>query len=560
MARADGQVSADVSTLAGELRAAEDRLRALGLTGRGAFAALSRDLARRLGLPEDLWPDGEDAPPEAGLERIPLVHGVDLFGLAYERFFPDLFKGARGQFFTPEPVVRLLLGLAGVAVGEQVLDPTCGSGAFLVAAGRRGASVSGIELDPDLVALSRLNLALAGLEPGRVVRGDLFRATPGEPVDVILANPPFSVEVSDPRALAASGIARGRARVSSDVLFLEAAWRRLRPGGRLAAVLPHSLLESPRLAQVREWLLQRFARRAIVTLPEGVFRPFGGAAGRAAAVVLQRLPAAPRDWIAASVLDPGYETHRRSYVPTGSDEIPDLLRAVADGRAPVASAARVAWTPPALDGVLPGVRPLGLLTDLLERVPRSTVRPEEAPTDLWTEVDLADVDKDTGEVRTTRTLPGASFSGVKTAFEEGDLLFGRIRPSLGNVAIVQRTDPHAPERMCGSAEWVRFRAHEHPYFGLLALRSRFVRSQLRGTGGQTRPRVRARDLDAVAVPVPPDRLRARLDAVVGRAHTVRLHARRQLDAAARAYEDWGSGRLDDAGLAAVLDALESDMG
>ncbi|MDP2309299.1 MAG: hypothetical protein Q8P18_24975, partial [Pseudomonadota bacterium] len=95
-------LSADPSErFAGELRAAEERLRAAGLGGRRAFAALARHLAGRLGLPPELWPEGPDAPDSAHLERLPLSPELDLFGLAYERFFSDLWKGERGQYFTP---------------------------------------------------------------------------------------------------------------------------------------------------------------------------------------------------------------------------------------------------------------------------------------------------------------------------------------------------------------------------------------------------------------------------------------------------------------------------
>lgn len=550
-----GTDGADGAAFAAALTGAEARLRALGLTGRAAYAALCRHLAARLGLARALWLEGPDAPEAAALDTVPLATGLDLFGLAYERFFPDVFKGARGQFFTPGEVVRLTVGLCAPAPGERVLDPTCGSGAFLVAAGRLGADVHGVELDPELVALARLHLALAGLDPGRVCRGDLFRDAPGEPVDVILANPPFSVDVTDAEALAGSDLAAGRERVASDVLFLEAAWRRLRPGGRLAAVLPYSFLVNPSFASVREWAARRFVRRAIVTLPEGIFRPFGGAAGRAAVVVLQRLPTAAGPWVAACVSDPGFDPRRRAYVQTGGGDIPPLLEAVRAGQAPVAPATRASWTPPALDGGLVSDRPRVPLPRLVRRVPGS-VRPADRPADLWTEVDLADVDKQTGEVCAARARPGAEFRGPKSSFEEGDLLFGRIRPTLNNVAVARRPDPELPTRMCGSSEWVRLRAPDQPHFALLALRSGFVREQLRDTGGQTRPRIRAEDLDAVEVPLPPPALRARLDAIVGRAHAVRLQARRRLDAAAAAYESWGEGRLDDAGLAAALDALD----
>ncbi|MEC7948885.1 MAG: N-6 DNA methylase [Myxococcota bacterium] len=541
------------------LTAAEDRLRALGLTGRAAYAALCRNLASRLGLPRALWLEGPDAPPSAALEHVPLVPGLDLFGLAYERFFPDVFKGARGQFFTPGEVIQLTVGLCAPAPGERILDPTCGAGAFLVAAARIGADVHGIELDPELVGLARLNLALAGIAPDRVRHGDLFRERADEQFDVILANPPFSVEVTDRDALRGSELASGRARMASDVLFLEAAWTRLRPGGRLAAVMPYSLLVNPRFAAVREWLSERFVRRAVVTLPEGVFRPFGGAAGRAAVLVLQRRPAEAIPWVAACVQDPGYDPRRRSYTLTGPGDIPALLRSVEDGTAPTAPAGREAWTPPVLDGRLRGDRPRVGLPDLVRRAADSNVRPARSSAGAWTEVDLADVDKQTGEVRSARASPGSAFRGVKTAFEEGDLIFGRIRPSLNNVALVRRPDPALPARMCGSSEWIRLRAAVQPHFALLVLRSRFVREQLRDTGGQTRPRIRAADLDGVQVPCPPTHLRARLDAVVEEAHATRLAARRRLDAAAAAYEAWGEGALDDAGLEAALDALEADI-
>ena len=119
---------------AAQLRSAEDRLRAVGLSGRAAYAALCRDLARRLDLSQHLWLEGPDAPEEAALERIPLTAELDLFGLAYERFFPEVFKAERGQYFTPRPLVELMADLAEVRPGDRVLDPTCGSGTFMVVA------------------------------------------------------------------------------------------------------------------------------------------------------------------------------------------------------------------------------------------------------------------------------------------------------------------------------------------------------------------------------------------------------------------------------------------
>ncbi|MEQ1572461.1 MAG: N-6 DNA methylase, partial [Myxococcota bacterium] len=200
--------SADLSAA---LVAAEQALRAHGLTGAAAFDALLDGLEHQLGL--------APAPPDsvaAVAATIPIHPGTDLFGLAYERFFPDLFKGLRGQFFTPPPLARLLWSRLPPAA--TVADPTCGSGGLLVGAAASGARAFGVEIDARLARLAALNLRLAGVH-AEVACGDVFTADPVQ-VDVVIANPPFSVPITDRGRLDRFELGRGRARVSSDHLFL----------------------------------------------------------------------------------------------------------------------------------------------------------------------------------------------------------------------------------------------------------------------------------------------------------------------------------------------------
>jgi len=542
---------------AAQLRHAEDRLRALGLSGRAAYAALCRDLARRLELSEHLWLEGPDAPKEAGLERIPLTAELDLFGLAYERFFPEVFKAERGQYFTPRPLVELMADLAGVRPSERVLDPTCGSGTFMIVALSRGADVDGIEIDPELVALCRLNLALHGTNPRCVRQGDLFRSEADETWDVILANPPFSVDIRSPETLSRYELAQGKQRMGSDALFMEAAHARLRPGGRMAVVLPRSILANPSYASLREWIAARFVRRAVVSLPEGVFRPFGGTTTRAIVLVLQKLPARVQSWVAAEITQPGYDPTRKVFRRTEPDELAELRIALKQGRAPMAPAGADAWLPEAALRASP-LGPSVPATTLLELAPLAQaqhIRPSDEPDLSYTEVDLADVDKHTGEVSRGRVRGGADFRGSKTGFEPGALLFARIRPSLNNVVIVSRPQADLPEAMCGSSEWVRLAPATHPYFALVAARSFFVREQLRSTGGQTRPRIKAADLETVSVPDPGPEAQALIDELVGTAHRARLEARQTMDAVAELYAQFGRGEIDQAALIAALKAL-----
>jgi SAM-dependent methyltransferase len=548
---------------AAELTDAEARLRAAGLSGRNAFAALCRSLASRLGLERRFWIEGPDAPAEVGLDRIALTAELDLFGLAYERFFSDIFKAERGQFFTPRPLVELMVDLAAIRPGQKVLDPTCGSGSFLVAAHARGAEVDGIEIDPELVALCRLNLVLHGADPRGVRRGDLFRELEDdERWDVVLANPPFSLDVTDTAALRLFTLAIGRARASSDVLFLEAAWRRLRPGGILVAVLPRSLLANQAFADLRDWVEERFVRRAILSLPEGIFRPFGGAASRASVVALAKRPAALQPWIAVEVRHPGFDTRRKVYRPTEPDELARLRLDIRQGTAPRRAADERGWIPEAFDrdaGIASGVRRVPLAS-LAPRV-SSTQRPGDDPGAPFTEIDLADVDKATGEVIAARATAGARLRGTKSSFAEGDLVFARLRPNLNNVAIVRRPDPRLPAAIVGSSEWVRLAPPIHPRFALVAARSSFTRAQVSSTEGQTRPRIRPSDLDEVEVPDPGETARAEIDRIVGRALDARWEARQILVRVAELYEAFGKGELtEDALLQALRDLDRPPVG
>jgi len=543
---------------AASLRAAEDRLRAVGLSGRRAYAALCRNLAERLNIPSHLWLDGPDAPKEARLERIPLTAELDLFGLAYERFFPEVFKAERGQFFTPRPLVELMVDLAEVRPRERVLDPTCGSGTFMVVANGRGADVDGIEVDPELVALCRLNLALHGVNPRSVRQADLFKDRPDEKWDVVLANPPFSVRIEDPEALKHFSIAHGRGRVVSDTLFLQAAHDRLRPGGRLAVVLPRSVLSNDSYSWLRQWLQARFVRRAIVTLPEGVFRPFGGTSARAAVLVLEKLPAPIHDFAIGVVEHPGYDPTRKRFYATEKDDLSAIRIAWKQGAMIAVPAGSRSWIPEEIltQSTIPVEVPVLTLGEVAPLAQQQSFRPTEALHKSYTEIDLADVDKQTGEVSAGRARLGADFKGSKTPFDAGDLLFARIRPSLNNVVIASKPHPDLPSTLCGSSEWVRLKPEIDTYFALTAARSRFVRDQLKSTGGQTRPRIKADDLPGLFVPDPGAANRATIDRIVRRAMTARLQARQELAAVTSLYDAFGRGEIDEDVLAKGLAALE----
>jgi type I restriction enzyme M protein len=131
----------------------------------------------------------------------------DVLGRVYE-YFLGRFASAEGkgggEFYTPQPVVRLLVEMIEPFDG-RVYDPCCGSGGmfvqsvrFLEAHGGRRArlAIYGQESNPTTWKLCQMNLAIRGIEAdlGRE-NADTFRRDlhPDLRADFILANPPFNV-------------------------------------------------------------------------------------------------------------------------------------------------------------------------------------------------------------------------------------------------------------------------------------------------------------------------------------------------------------------------------
>jgi len=78
-----------------------------------------------------------------------------------------------------EPVVEAMLDLAGVRAGDVLYDLGCGDGRIVIAAARRGARATGIDIDPMPLIFARRNARRSGADVERrvrFVRGDFFQA------------------------------------------------------------------------------------------------------------------------------------------------------------------------------------------------------------------------------------------------------------------------------------------------------------------------------------------------------------------------------------------------
>lgn len=206
--------------------------------------------------------------------------------------------GDSGEFYTPRPVVELLVKMLDPKLGESVLDPACGTGGFLVAAFdhlraqtekvddlEALLSIKGQEAKSLPYLLAQMNMLLHGATVPDIELGNSLAVRLGEigdnqRVDVILTNPPFGGE--EETAIKAGFPADGQT-AETVLLFLQLIMRRIaRPGhatngksGRAGVVVPNGLLFGDGVAaRIKGKLLKEFNLRCVVRLPKGVFSPY----------------------------------------------------------------------------------------------------------------------------------------------------------------------------------------------------------------------------------------------------------------------------------------------
>ncbi|MGQ0629324.1 MAG: N-6 DNA methylase [Phycisphaerales bacterium] len=180
-------------------------------------------------------------------------------------------KKATGAYYTPDAVVRSLVSWATRKTSDRMLDPACGDGRFLMA---HPTSV-GVEQDP-LACQSVHSRA-----PGSLIHQGDFFAWAGqthERFDCAAGNPPFiryqrfagEVREAALRLCQRHG-AQFSSLASSWAPFLVATATLLKPGGRMAFVVPAEIGHAPYAAPVLEYMTKSFDRVQIIAVRDKLF-------------------------------------------------------------------------------------------------------------------------------------------------------------------------------------------------------------------------------------------------------------------------------------------------
>ena len=217
---------------------------------------------------------------------------ADLMGDAYEillKRFADDSKAKAGEFYTPRPVVQLLVRILDPKPGETVYDPACGSGGMLIEAVHHMhhdnlccGSIFGQEKNVVNAAIAKMNLFLHGASDFNIMQGDTLRnpkiLSGGElaTFDCVIANPPFSLKKWGATQWSNDKYGRNIWGTPSDSCG-DFAWIQHmiasmgRGNSRMAVVMPQGVLFRDDEKSIREELIKSDLVEAVVTLGDKLF-------------------------------------------------------------------------------------------------------------------------------------------------------------------------------------------------------------------------------------------------------------------------------------------------
>lgn len=261
---------------------------------------------------------------------------------AFETFIDHALKGGQGQFFTPRNVVRMMVDILDPSDEDYIIDPSCGSGGFLVetlryiwkkldsegeryhwnAANLKEEKMEvalnklcGIDKDYFLSKVAKAYMAILGDGKSGIFCEDSLdipsnwqdktriKIGTGK-FSILLTNPPFGskIPVRGEDKLKQYDLAykwqknksgvwekgKLKEKESPQVLFIERDVQLLADYGRMAIVLPDGVFGNDTFGYIRHWLKEQGKILAIIDIPVETFQP--NTSTKTSILVFQKLP------------------------------------------------------------------------------------------------------------------------------------------------------------------------------------------------------------------------------------------------------------------------------
>ncbi len=249
---------------------------------------------------------------------------------AFEYLIPDVAKSKKWQYFTPRIVIDMCVRMMNPWANETVIDTACGSGGFLIHVMEylkkkhdwSNAKMSSyakqhlfwIDFDERSSKIARAMMLIAGDGKSHIYKeNSLDGAAWSEEskadfkreelltefsdyekneqnkkeflhfdFDLLLANPPFAWEVKESATLAKYQLGKhpktGKniSKISRHLLFIERNLNFVKPGGRLALVLPQGVFNNTSEEYIRKFMMNHARILSVVGIEWNSFKPHTG--------------------------------------------------------------------------------------------------------------------------------------------------------------------------------------------------------------------------------------------------------------------------------------------
>ena len=220
--------------------------------------------------------------------------GQDLLNLFFTTFNKYVGKSDKNQAFTPDHICDFMSKAVGVNKNSRVLDPCCGSGAFIVRAmtdamddcetelerdNVKKNQIFGIEYEDGAFGLSSTNMLIHGDGNSNVIQASMFERgewIQDKNVNIVLMNPPYNAtkKFCDPE-YTKTWDSKKKEDPSKGFHFVEWVARHVPSTCKIAVLLPMqaAIGNSGDVRKFKKIMLDNYTLDAVFSLPNEMFYP-----------------------------------------------------------------------------------------------------------------------------------------------------------------------------------------------------------------------------------------------------------------------------------------------
>ena len=218
--------------------------------------------------------------------------GHDILSYFFTTFNKYVAREDKNQAFTPNHIAHFMSKVARVCKTSHILDPTCGSGTFLVQAMTMALNqcetdkeraeikkhqIYGIEKDPDVFGLSTTNMLIHGDGNSNIRCASCFdvkKWIEDSKADIVLMNPPYNASKNQVPESFAKKYGKSTTDPSKGLYFVKYIADTVSKG-RLVTLLPMScaITTNGIIADIKEQLLDKHTLDAVFSFPAEMFYP-----------------------------------------------------------------------------------------------------------------------------------------------------------------------------------------------------------------------------------------------------------------------------------------------